>query len=451
MKNQNKDRLPNLSLPFWETTVITEKLLQFIWQFSYYNRSNLKTVDGDELNIIFPGTLNTNQGPDFTNAKIKIGATTFAGTIELHTKTSEWKKHGHEKDALYKNVILHVVFTHDEKVNGIPVLELESRISNLLLQKYASFINNKSFIACGNSITNVRELTWCSWKERLLAERLHRKSTYILQSLNKSKDHWEETFWWILAKNFGSKINGEAFEAVARSLSVNILAKHKTSIHQVEALLFGQAGLLEDEFEDDYPKLLQREYNFLKKKYNLQPPAVAVLFLRMRPSNFPTIRLAQLATVIQNNSHLFSKIIEAQNVADIKALFAVTANDFWHYHYTLQETSIFKKKAVGSTTVDNLIINTVIPFLFAYGIYHNEERYKEKAVRWLESLSSETNVITREFYALGISSNSAYDSQALLELMNEYCSYKKCLDCSVGNFLLREAAAGYTSVQNLQA
>ncbi|MDB5206962.1 MAG: hypothetical protein JWR72_2037 [Flavisolibacter sp.] len=428
---------------------MTEKLLQFIWQFGYYNNSNLTTVDGESLTVIFPGTLNTNQGPDFTAAKIKIGDTILAGTLELHTKTSEWRKHGHETDAQYKNVILHVVFSHDADVNGIPVLELESRISSLLLRKYASFMDNISFIACSNSITEVRELTWVSWKERLLAERLQRKSIRVLQLLSKSNDHWEETLWWLLAKNFGSKINGDAFEVMAQSVSTKILAKHKTSIHQIEAILFGQAGLLNDDFDDDYPKLLQREYNFLKKKYSLLPSAIPLLFLRMRPGNFPTIRLAQLAMVVHTGCHLFSKIIEAQDVADIKVLFAVTANDFWHYHYTLHEASSFKKKMLGSTTINNLIINTVVPVLFAYGLHHNEEKYKEKAIRWLESLSAESNLITKEFLNLGVKMETAFDSQALIELKNEYCSPRKCLDCSVGNYLLREAAAAYQAKDSL--
>ena len=430
---------------------MTEKLLQFIWRFGYFNNAGLTTISGEEFTIISPGILNTNQGPDFTNAKIKIGSTILAGAIELHTQTSEWTKHGHESDPQYKNVILHVVYKHDRLVNNIPVLELESRISNLLLQKYSSFMNNPSFIACSKSISEVRELTWVSWKERLLAERLQRKSAQVLDLLNQNNFHWEETFWWTLAKNFGNKINGHAFEAMARSIPLNVLAKHKSSIHQIEALLFGQAGLLNDRFEDEYPRLLQREYNFLAVKYGLRQSSLPVLFLRMRPGNFPTIRLAELAMVIQTGNHLLSKILEAQNVADIKALFAVTANDFWHYHYTFHEATSFKKKIVGNTTIDNLIVNSVVPILFAYGIQHNEEKYKDKALKWLECLSPEINTITKEFTSLRITNESAFDSQALIELKNEYCSQKKCLECSVGNYLLREASAVYHHQSSVQA
>jgi hypothetical protein len=425
---------------------MTEKLLQFIWAFGYFNKFDLLTTEGEPVSILFAGTLNKNQGPDFLSAKIKIGNTTLAGNVELHLKTSDWIKHLHEKDANYKNVILHVVFEHNAEVNKIPVLELSSRISTLLLNRYASFMNTVSFIPCGANIVNVKELVWKGWKERLLVERLSRKADHVLQLFAISKWHWEETFWWMLARAFGGKINGEAFEAMARSVPVNILAKHKTSHHQLEAILFGQASLLTDDFTDAYPKMLQREYGFLKKKYNLQASLVPVLFLRMRPGNFPTIRLAQLATFIQQSSHLFSRIIEAQNLDEIKEQFAVTASDFWHYHYTFGQSASFKKKTLGEDAVNNIIINTVVPVLFAYGVYHNDEKCKEKALGWLEQLPPETNNITKEFISIGIKNESAFDSQALLQLKNAYCNEKKCLECSVGNNLLREAAADYKSV-----
>ena len=422
---------------------MTEKLLQFIWQFGYYNKSNLFTTDGEPLDIIFPGTLNKNQGPDFTTAKIKLGNTILAGTIELHTHTSEWKKHKHDSDEKYRNVVLHVVFHHDEKVNDIPVLELSNGVSKLLLERYAYLMENASFIPCSASIQQINDLVFASWKERLLVERLTRKSAHVLQLFDQSNHHWEETFWWMLARNFGSKINSDAFEAIAQSIPINILAKHKSSIHQLEALLFGQANLLDDNFDEEYPKLLQREYRFLQKKYGLQPASTPVLFLRMRPGNFPTIRLAQLAMLIYQTTHLFSKILETEKLAEIKNLFAIAANDFWHYHYTFKQASGFKKKILGAETINNLIINTLVPVLFSYGIYHKKENFKMKALRWLEEIPAESNSITNEFVKSGIKNSSAYDSQSLIELKNEYCSAKRCLECSVGNNLLREAAHAY--------
>lgn len=422
---------------------MTEKLLQFIWQFGYYNNASLATVEGEALTILFPGSFNQNQGPDFSNAKVKIGATTFAGTVELHLKTSDWNKHRHEADANYKNVILHVVYEHDCDVNTIPVLEIGSRISNLLLERYTSFMENASFLPCGNSIQSINHLVFSAWKERLLIERLTRKAKLVLNYLDRSNNHWEETFWWLLAKAFGTKLNSEAFEAIAQSIPLNVLAKHKHSIQLLEALLLGQANLLTGEFEDEYPKLLQREYNFLQKKYNLQSSAIPVVFLRMRPGNFPTIRLAQMAAIIYQTTHLFSRILETETLSSLRALFEVTANDFWHYHYTVHQSSTFKKKTVGMDMINNIVINTIVPILFAYGSFHKEEKFKERALQWLEELPAETNQITTGFTNAGVANKSAYDSQALIELKNQYCSGKKCLDCSVGNYLLREAAHTY--------
>jgi hypothetical protein len=417
---------------------MTERLLQYIWQFQYFNRSKLQTTDGEEVVVILPGSLNKNQGPDFLNAKIKIGNTIFAGTIEIHCKASEWEKHQHHNDNNYRNVILHVVNEKDASFdNHIPVLELQSRISNIMLEQYEKLMTETSFVACAGSIHTIKDITWFSWKERLLAERLTRKAEKIQVLLEENRAHWEETFWWLLARSFGTKVNGDAFEGLARSLPVTILSKHKNSIHQLEALLLGQANLLNRNFEEEYPRLLQREYRFLKTKYELKPVDVPVQFLRMRPGNFPTIRLAQLAMLISSSSHLFSKILETENVEEVKKWLTCTANDYWHYHYHFHLQSNFKKKALGSSMIDSIIINTIVPSLFAYGLYHKSEPHKAKGLRWLEQVSTENNSILSGFALLSVRSNSAYDSQALIELRNEYCTKKRCLECSVGNAILK--------------
>lgn len=356
-------------------------------------------------------------------------------------QTSDWEKHQHQSDPQYNNVILHVVFRHDKELaHAIPVLELEPRISILLLERYNALLNAESFIPCATAVGSVKDLVWLAWKERLLAERLTRKAENILTLLRQSNNHWEETLWWLLARNFGVKVNADAFEAIAKSISINVLARHKGSIHQLEALLLGQAGLLNGEFADDYPKLLQREYNYLQKKLSLQPCPFPLQFLRMRPGNFPTLRLAQLAAMLHQSSHLFSKLLEASEVDEVKQLFQVTANDFWHYHYTFAQASPFKKKTLGAESIDNIVINTIIPVLFAYGHHHGEEKYKDRALRWLGKISAEKNYITKGFADLGITAKTAYDTQAFIELKNEYCSPKKCLHCSVGNKLLKREA-----------
>jgi Protein of unknown function (DUF2851) len=419
-------------------TFMTERLLHFIWQFQYFNKSELTTSTGEQVQILFAGQYNTNQGPDFSDAKIKIGKTTWAGTVELHIKTSDWKKHNHQSDSNYNNVILHVVWDNDEiKDTSVPVIELKDRISKILLERYEELMNATSFIPCEKSIDTVKDITWKSWKDRLLVERLLRKSKIVETHLQQNNYHWEETFWWLLSKNFGMKVNTDAFEAIAKSVSINILAKHKSQIHQLEALLLGQAGLLGGDFKDDYPVMLQKEYKFYKSKYNLQPISNPVFFLRMRPGNFPTIRLAQLAMLIHDSAHLFSKIKEANSLKDVKEWFDVTANDYWHYHYQFDEIAAFKKKKLGAAMIDNIIINTIAPVLFAYGNCHNENKYKEKALRWLEETAAEKNVITKGFQQLKIENKNAFDSQALIELKNEYCSKKRCLECGVGNAILK--------------
>ncbi|HEX4374386.1 MAG TPA: DUF2851 family protein, partial [Puia sp.] len=423
------------------TLSMTEKLLQFIWQFQYFNLNELKLQSGEDLRIIFPGQFNSNQGPDFSEARIYIDKTLWAGNIELHINSSDWNKHSHDTDKNYDNVILHVVWEDDKSnaTKNIPVLVLNNRVSKLLLNKYEELMNNKFFIPCEKNIQSVTEIIWISWKERLLVERLQKKNKVIENYLSQNTYHWEETLWWLIAKNFGIKINAEAFEAIAKTVSTNILAKHKNNIHQLEALLLGQAGLLENEFAEDYPIMLRKEYYFLKKKYKLSPINQPVHFLRMRPGNFPTVRLAQLAMLIHQSLHLFSKIIEIKNVDEIKKLLSVTANDYWHYHYRFDETSAFKKKNLGLQMVNNIIINTIIPIVFAYGNFKNEPAYKTKALQWLEQLSPEKNSIIAGWENINIENKNAFDSQSLLELKNNYCDKKRCLECAVGNALLKKS------------
>ena len=418
---------------------MTEKLLQYIWQFQYFNYGDLYTEEGEALQIIHPGSLNSNQDPDFSDAKIKINATTWAGSIELHINTSDWKNHKHSNDKNYKNVILHVVWQHDINLNlPCSTLVLQDKVPKLLLSKYDELMNADSFIPCEKNIQQINSLTWQSWKERLLIERLEQRTRLIFDYLQKNNNHWEETFWWLLARNFGVKLNSVAFEKIAQSVSLNILAKHKGQIHQAEAMLFGQAGLLDGVFAEDYPTLLQKEYRFLKKKYNLQKIEASLIFLRMRPSNFPSVRLAQLAMLVHNSLHLFSKIKESSDIKNIRQLLEVTANDYWHYHYTFDEISAFKKKKLGGQMIDNILINTVVPVLFAYGHYHGENSFKDKALQWLEEIKAEKNSITHGFTSLRVANKNAFDSQALIQLKNEYCNKKRCLDCSVGNKLIRK-------------
>lgn len=423
---------------------MTERLLQYIWQFQYFNNTALTTVDGEPLQINYPGYLNSNQGPDFLEAKIKVGQTSWAGNIELHILSTDWNVHKHSTDNNYNNIILHVVWKDDADLElPFPVLELQNTVSKLLLSRYHEMMNANIFIPCEKSIHQVELLIWKSWKDRLLVERLQNKAAIIFSHLALNKNHWEETFWWLLANNFGIKVNSDAFEKIARSLPLNILAKHKNQIHQLEALLFGQAGLLDKNFIEDYPAMLKKEYTFYKAKYKLQPITTPLFFLRMRPANFPSIRLAQLAMLIHQSVNLFSIIKDSKTLKEIKELLNVTANDYWHYHYVFDEAASFKQKHLGAQMINNILINTIIPIVFAFGLYHKEEVYKSKALLWLEQVAAEKNTITNAFADLGIENKNAFDSQALIQLKNEYCNKKRCLECAIGNRLLKTVISSH--------
>lgn len=418
---------------------MNERLLQFIWQHLYFNKEHLFTISGEPVIILSQGLLNNNQGPDFVQARLSIAHVLWAGNIELHLRTSDWEKHGHTGDEHYNNIILHVVWEHDvNDEQQIPVLELKDRIASSLLNRYHELMQQKIFIPCSQLAETVPGIIWSSWKERMIAERLFEKNEKINQLLKATNYHWEETFWQMLARNFGLPVNADAFEAMAKSIPVNLLAKHKNQIQQIEALLFGQLGLLNIDFKEDYPQLLKKEYQYLQKKHRLQQPSCLVSYLRMRPSNFPTVRLAQLAMLIHQSHHLFSKVLEAGSIADVQKLFFVTANDYWHYHYQLDEEVSFRKKQTGKVMVDNLLINTIIPVLFAYAQYHSNEQLKQKALLWLQQLPKERNSITQKWEEAGVDHTNAFDSQALLYLKKHYCDERLCLSCAVGNKLVKK-------------
>jgi hypothetical protein len=421
---------------------MTEKLLQFIWQFQYFNTGEMKTTGDEKVQIIHPGQLNHHQGPDFFNGRVKIGTTEWAGHIELHIKSSDWYRHHHEKDARYGKVILHVVWLHDAEVTDennqvVPVVELQSRVSGLLLAQYESWMNTPDSIPCGKGLETLPMLHWHNWLDRLLAERLLEKCNRVSQHIEATEMHWEEVCWRMVCTYFGGSVNKTSFQQIATSLPLKILVKHKQVPTQVEALLIGQAGLLHPGLEDPYAKMLYREYQFLQKKYKLQVVNLPPSFLRMRPVNFPTIRLAQLAMLIHDSSHLFSKVLETEDLKEVRKLFDVTANDFWHYHYGLEEETSFLPKKTGSQIVDSVLINAIIPILFSYGHHHFNDAVRAKALRWLEEMPAEKNIYTKLFRELGRTAANAGESQAMLTLKKSYCDAKRCLSCAVGSALLK--------------
>ncbi len=416
---------------------MTERLLQYIWQFQHFNSSELRTTTEEPLLILQPGLFNHNQGPDFLDARIRSGDTVWAGHVEIHIRTSDWNRHGHTGDKHYSNVILHVVWENDLPISDLPVLELNGRVAGWLLSRYEELMAAQSFIPCGSSIGTINPLVVIAFQGRLLAERLERRAAYIRDCLAQNQQHWEETCWWLLAKNFGCRLNEDAFEAVARSLPVRLLARHKGQIHQLEALLFGQAGLLDSNFAEDYPALLRREYEYLQKKYALAPIHHRFHFLRMRPVNFPTVRLAQLAALINRSTGMFSEMMSAESIKELYRILDCEANDYWHYHFRFDEPGNYQPKRLGKSMLDTLIINTAAPLLFAYGLHHDNDSQQARAIHWLEELAAEKNKITSSFRKLGVAARHAADSQGLLELKAHYCDKKKCLDCAIGAALLK--------------
>ncbi len=422
---------------------MTERLLQFIWQFRYFDRQQLFTTAGEPLRIIFPGNHNINQGPDFLDASVRIGTTTWAGSVEMHCRSSDWLRHAHGADPNYSNVVLHVVWENDmpvvdyQQLIPVPLLELKGRVAVSLLQRYERWMKETVFIPCEKNIGTVPRLVWQSWKDRMLAERLSLRMEAVCQLLRENRGHWEETCWWLLARNFGMKVNGDAFESLARSLPLTLLGRHRHQLLQLEALLLGQAGLLNHAFTEDYPLSLRKEYIFLQQKYGLQQVSIPFHFLRMRPVNFPTVRLAQLAMMLHRTTGFFSTALEAHSLNDLKKRFDLAAGPYWHQHYRLEEPSISREKRTGNMLIDNVIINTLVPLLFTYGHINGNEACKDKAVHWLDTMTAEQNTVTKGFTRLQVKPLSSFDSQALLQLKKEYCDKRRCLDCAVGHSLLK--------------
>lgn len=416
---------------------MNEKLLHYIWQYQCYSQSFLQTIEQQSISVILQGEYNSNQGPDFLNAKIKIDDTIWVGNVELHVLSSDWKKHRHHNDKNYHNVILHVVWKHDEEIGeNFPTLELCERVPKILLKKYEMLLQNKGFIPCEKQIGSVESIIIRKWKERLLIERLQEKSFKIQKYLQENHYHWEEVLWWMLAENFGMKVNGEAFLSIAKSVPYNILLRHKNSLFQIEAFLFGQSRLLDENYQDAYFFELKKEYSFLKNKYGLIQPMLALNFMRMRPANFPTVRLAQLAALLYSLEGLFTKIIREKRIENFMNRLMAVASEYWDTHYIPDVLSVKKTKKNGAQMIEHIMINTVIPLLYCYGCLNDEKELTIKSIDWMEQLKPEKNNITRQFELLKIENQSAFDSQALIQLSNKYCSANKCLECSIGNAIL---------------
>ncbi len=422
-----------------------EDFLHFIWQYQYFNKSGLQTTEGQEVNIIHPGFHNQDSGPDFTQSKIKIADIEWVGQVEIHIMSSAWKQHGHDTDANYGNVILHVVWEQDQPVQyadgkPIPTIVLKDRVANELLQKSDSLLKNPDSVPCQQSILSVPEINLMAMKERALMERLTLKSQELKILLQHNDYDWEETAYQWLAKNMGFKINVDPMLRVAQLVRLKWIKKHRNEPHLLEALLFGASGLIPQKPEDQYSTQLTRDYHFLSEKYQLQGKERAAQewkFMRTRPANFPTIRLAQLAILLSQQPNIFGLFTQFESPKQLFKTLAVSQSEYWKTHYRFGVPVKQKIAGLGKGSIQNLMINTVAPLLTAYGNHINDDSWFEKAIDLLEGIAPEHNKITRTYTKLGIDNNTAFDSQALIGLHKMYCRPKKCLQCQIGTYLLR--------------
>ncbi len=422
--------------------MITEKFLHYIWQYKLFSTHLLQTEASEKVEIIDIGKPNTDAGPDFFNAKLKIGETLWAGNVEIHLNSSDWNKHGHHKNPAYDSVILHVVHEIDcpvYRTNGETIPQMQLCFPNEIIQRYQNLQGKKSWISCEEQLLNADKFLFAQWINRILIERLETKSKAIFTLLEQNKNNWEEAFYITLARNFGFGTNGDTFEQLARALPLSCLGKHKDNLFQIEALLFGQSGLLSlpKENADEYQQSLQKEYDFLRSKFTLTPIDGNIWkLLRLRPSNFPHIRIAQFAGLIHKSSKLFSKIIENHTLENLRKLFVCETSEYWKTHYLFGEKSNSRNKKIGETAINTILINTVVPFLFCYGKNKQNADLQDAALSLLENLPVEQNSITLHFAELGIFAKSAYDSQALIQLKKRYCDDKKCLQCQIGHKIM---------------
>lgn len=416
---------------------MNEQLLQYIWHRQLFSNTSLCTTDGECLEILDRGQWNHDQGPDFFGAVIRLSGLTWAGNIELHNQTKDWLAHGHQHDPGYENVILHVVWEHTGNMDpGIPVLELKNRVSHFMLSTYADWMQQLRNVPCEDERRRQQLSPSPQWLKHLMEERLESRTRWIEDRRRLAAGDWEDVFWWVMARSFGQHVNADAFEALARGLSRSVIGRHRHQIQQLEALLLGQARMLSVKTDNPYVKLLQREYAHLRHKLNLSGIRNPIKFLRMRPMNFPTVRLAQLAMLLHLEDRWFSRIRNMKEPQEAEKMLSVTANDFWHYHYRLEKESGFQPKTLGRSMIHSIIINTIVPMLYAYGKIMNEASDVAKALDWLSALPAEKNMATRYFESEYWQPSDALSSQAMLQMEKNYCQQKRCLECDIGIRLL---------------
>jgi hypothetical protein len=415
---------------------MTEEFLSFIWQYKLYKPDNLH-LDGEEVTVIYPGELNRDAGPDFFNTKLKIGDTIWAGNAEVHIKASDWNKHGHDINPAFDNVILHITHQNDQPVytsKGRQVATLALEFEEAYIRNHNALLDTRNWLACANDLGSIDPVFLSSFLSKLGIERLENRANQITDNLNRTVNDWEEAFYRQIARSFGFHVNSHPFEALAQSIPYIIVKKHYLHLTQLEALFFGQAGFLHDDYSsDDYYNKLKEEYRFLQAKYKLQPIETHLWkFMRLRPGNFPTVRIAQFAALLHSKPSFLSSILEAESIGHLFNKLSVNVSEYWQSHYLFGNPSSLAAKPMGKDSAMIIIMNTIVPFYFTYGKKMGISQLQEKALRFWEEIDAEDNSIVKQWIQSGIIPRNAFDSQALLQLKNEYCDRKHCLSCAIG-------------------
>lgn len=422
-----------------------EDLLHYIWKNGKIPFEGLYTSRRKPLHILSLGIHNYNSGPDFFHAKLEIDGQLWAGNIEVHVKSSDWFAHQHNTDNNYDNVILHVVWEEDIKVyrknkTEIPTLELKNFIPDYILVNYYKLFNisRDNFINCEADITTTNHFKFSVWLERLYFERLEEKSNEINSLLAEARNDWEKVLFILLLKNFGLKLNGEAFLSLGKTLDYGIIRKLSQNVFQLETILFGLSGLLNNPSpKDEFLTKMKKEYSYLYDKFRINNHAViSPSFFRLRPANFPTIRLSQVANLYVKRPQLFSAIIAVSRLDQIYEIFKISASDYWKDHYVFGKLSTKRENKLSKNFIDLLLINTILPMIFCYSKWHGADG-SSKIISLIRQLKREDNKIIRKYNSLGVKCNNAMDSQAVLQLYNSYCSKNRCMECVVGDSLLK--------------
>lgn len=417
-----------------------EQILHYVWKHKLFQKE-LKTTDGHVVEILDVGLHNTDEGPDFFNAKIKLDNKIWSGNIEIHTTSEDWFKHKHDTNKTYNSVILHIVeIANCDIVNqlGQTVPQCEISYPIHIKENIDFLLKTDIEIPCCNYLKDYPSIHKQGWLNVLLLERLERKANDISILLQRFNNSWTDVFYVLLSRSMGFGLNSDAFQRLAMSIPLNYILKQADNNQQIEALLFGQAGLLSDIDElDEYGSTLKKEYDFLQNKYNLEPLDKSIFKkMRSRPASSIYIRIAQLASLLRNIQGLYSKLMKSKDIGQIRLLFHQDTSKYWHAHYSFKEESPYRSKFIGDTSLDIMIVNTVVPLLFAYGKKIDNEEYTDRAIDFLYKIKPESNSIIRQFSSYGIKADSAYQSQAILQLKREYCEKRKCLYCRIGYKLL---------------